>query len=115
MIETTNDDPALIGSGAIKYDAGKPCVFRGVIEYFPRAILGVADISTFGAEKYAWNGWADVKEGYERYQDAKFRHALKQAMGELYDPDSGRLHILHEAWGSLASAELFLREREKNG
>lgn len=30
--EFTNDDPAKIGTGAIKYDAGKPCVFQGVIE-----------------------------------------------------------------------------------
>jgi len=111
--EHTNDDPSKIGTGAIKYDAGKPCVFQGVIEYFPRALWGVAEISTFGANKYAWAGWEGVENGYKRYQDAKFRHALKNAMGETVDPDSELDHLKHEAWGALAALELYLREKEK--
>lgn len=113
MIETTNDKPELIGTGAIKYDAGKPCVFQGVIEYFPRALWGVAEISTFGANKYAWNGWEGVENGYKRYQDAKYRHALKLAMGQEFDDDSKLMHLKHEAWGALAALELYLREKEK--
>lgn len=112
--ETTNDDPSKIGTGAIKYDGGKPSVFQGLIEYFPRALWGVAEVSTFGANKYAWNGWADVKNGYKRYQDAKFRHALQQAMGFELDEDSKLEHLKHEAWGSLAALELYLREREED-
>ena len=108
--EFTTDDPNLIGTGAIKYDGGKPAVFQGVISYFPRALWAVAEISTFGAQKYAWRGWQDVKDGYNRYQDAKFRHALKSAMGEVIDPDSKLDHLAHEAWGSLAALELYLRE-----
>lgn len=110
--ETTNDDPALIGTGAVKYDAGKPAVWQGVINYFPRALWDVAKISTFGAQKYAWNGWADVKDGLNRYRDAEFRHALKEAMGETVDPDSTELHLAHKAWGALATLELYLREKE---
>lgn len=112
--ESTTDDASLVGTGAVKYDAGKPCVYRGVIQYFPRALWGVAEISTFGAQKYAWAGWADVKDGYARYQDAKFRHALKMEMGEEQDPDSKLLHLKHEAWGALAALELYLREKEKS-
>lgn len=112
--EFTKDDPAKIDTGAIKYDGGKPCVWRGVINYFPRALWGVAEISTFGANKYAWAGWEDLEDGFARYQDAKCRHQLKAAMGELDDPDSKYLHLKHEAWGALAALELFLREREKN-
>lgn len=108
--EFTTDDPSKIGTGAIKYDGGKPAVWQGVINYFPRALWGVAEISTFGAEKYAWNGWEDVENGYARYQDAKFRHALKTAMGEQNDKDSKLLHLKHEAWGALAALELYLRE-----
>lgn len=110
--EFTEDDPSKIGTGAVKYDGGKPCVWRGVINYFPRALWGVAEISTFGAQKYAWSGWEDVKDGYERYRDAQFRHALKDAMGEGVDPDSKLLHLKHEAWGALAALELALREQE---
>jgi hypothetical protein len=106
----TTDDPSLIGTGAVKYDAGKPSVWRGVINYFPRALWAVAEISTFGAKKYAWNGWEGVDEGYERYKDAQFRHALKDAMGETNDPDSKLEHLAHEAWGALAALELHIRK-----
>ena len=108
----TDDDPAKIGTGAVKFDKGKPAIFQGLINYFPRALWGVAEISTFGAKKYAWNGWADVENGYARYQDAKFRHALLHAMGEENDADSHELHLKHEAWGALAALELYLRDKE---
>jgi hypothetical protein len=110
--EFTTDDPSLIGTGAIKYDGGKPCSFRGAIEYFPRAISAVAEISTFGAQKYAWKGWEGVDDGINRYSDAMVRHMLKEAMGEEVDPDSGLLHAAHLAWGALARLELILRERK---
>lgn len=112
--ETTTDDPSKIGTGAIKYDAGKPAVFQGVINYFPRALWEVAEISTFGAKKYAWDGWSDVADGYARYKDAQFRHELKDAMGQPNDDDSTLLHLAHSAWGALATLELYLRERENN-
>lgn len=112
-VQDTPDSADKIGTGAIKYDAGKPAVWRGVINYFPRALWGVAEISTFGANKYAWNGWEDVEEGYERYRDAQFRHALMLATGETMDPDSELMHLKHEAWGALASLELYLRNKEK--
>ncbi len=110
--EFTPDSPEKIGTGAIKYDGGKPSVFQGVINYFPRALWGVAEISTFGANKYSWAGWEGVENGYNRYQDAKFRHALKMAMGQENDDDSQLLHLKHEAWGALATLELYLREKE---
>ncbi len=107
------DDPSKIGTGAVKYDGGKPSVWRGVIQYFPRALWGVAEISSFGARKYAWNGWADVEDGYARYQDGKCRHMLKEAMGEEIDPDSKLEHLKHEAWGALAALELYIRNKEE--
>ena len=113
--ESTTDDPSKIGTGAIKYDGGKPAVYRGFIKYFPRAIWAVADISTFGAAKYAWNGWEDVENGFARYKDGEFRHALKAAMGEEIDPDSKMAHLAHEAWNAMATLELYLRKEEENG
>ncbi|HEY6019558.1 MAG TPA: dATP/dGTP diphosphohydrolase domain-containing protein [Candidatus Paceibacterota bacterium] len=111
--EYTTDAPEKIGTGAIKYDGGKPCVWRGVINYFPRALWGVAEISTFGANKYAWAGWENLEDGYARYQDARFRHSLKHAMGEEDDPDSKLLHLKHDAWGALAALELYMQEKER--
>lgn len=111
--EYTNDDPSLIGTGAIKYDAGKPCIYRGVVDYFPRAVIAVGEISTFGANKYAWKGWEGVEDGVARYSDAMMRHIMYEAKGEEFDPDSGLRHAAHAAWGALARLELMLREQEK--
>lgn len=112
--EVTPDDPEKIGTGAIKYDGGKPGAWRGLINYFPRALWAVAEISTFGANKYAWDGWEGVTDGFARYKDAQFRHALKQAMGEEIDPDSQLQHLAHEAWGALATLELYLRGKNND-
>lgn len=116
LVETTDDDPAKIGTGGIKYDAGKPCMWRGLIDYFPRACMAVGNISTFGAKKYAWAGWEQVDDGINRYSDAMVRHMMKEAMGEEVDPDSNMMHAAHTAWGALARLELILREKEaENG
>ena len=111
--ETTNDAPEAIASGAIKYDAGKPPVFQGAIDYFPRAIEAVAGISAFGASKYAWRGWEGVDDGYNRYSNAMARHLIKKAVEGDFDSDSGLLHDAHTAWNALARLELYLRENEK--
>jgi Domain of unknown function (DUF5664) len=108
--EFTEDNPDKIAAGAIKYDGGKPCAFRGAIDYFPRAIEQVAAVSTFGAKKYAWKGWEGVEEGFERYSDAMVRHLFSASKGELKDPDSGLLHDAHTAWNALARLELRLRQ-----
>lgn len=106
------DSADAVGTGAVKYDGGKPSTYRGVVQYFPRAVNAVAEISTFGAKKYAWNGWEAVPDGIARYSDAMVRHLFKEGAGEDVDPDSGLLHAAHLAWGALARLELILRERE---
>ena len=111
--EFTTDDPSKIGTGAIKYDGGKPALWRGVMQYFPRAVQAVGDISTFGARKYAWAGWEGVEDGIARYSDAMVRHLAKEGAGETVDPDSGLLHAAHTAWGAMARLELILREMEQ--
>ena len=110
--EFTNDAEAKIATGAIKYDGGKAPIFRGAISYFPRAIESVAAVSLFGATKYAWKGWENVDDGYNRYSDAMVRHLAYEGKGEVLDPDSGLLHASHAAWNALARLELLIRERE---
>lgn len=116
FIETLGeqDDPSKVGTGGVKYDGGKPAIYRGLIDYFPRAITQVASVSTFGASKYAWKGWQSVEGGIARYSDGMGRHLISEAMGEDIDPDSGLLHASHTAWNALARLELMLREREQN-
>ena len=110
--ETTNDAPETLETGARKYDGGKAGAFQGLVNYFPRALHSVAEVSTFGASKYAWGGWKNVDNGFNRYRDALFRHSFSFSKGEEIDPDSKLLHLAHEAWNSLASLELYLRDKE---
>lgn len=110
--EFTNDPQENIAKGAIKFDGGKAPMFRGAIDYFPRAISAVAGISAFGASKYAWKGWESVPDGYNRYSDALVRHLAYEGEGEVLDPDSGLLHAAHAAWNALARLELILKEQK---
>lgn len=96
-----------------KLDAGKSPVRRGLLEYFPRACMAVADVSAAGAAKYTWGGWQTVLDGIARYGDAEVRHICKAAIEGPVDADFGLLHAAHEAWGALARLELLLWEAEK--
>lgn len=97
-----------------KMDNGKPCVWRGAIAYFPRALEQVAAVSTFGAKKYAWKGWETVPDGIERYSDALGRHLLEEGRGHVYDQDSGLLIAAHTAWNALARLDLLIRQMEEH-
>lgn len=100
------------GELGAKLDAGKAPIRRGLLEYFPRACMAVAEVSAFGASKYAWNGWETVPDGINRYGDAMLRHVTKARIEGLNDADSGLLHAAHEAWNAMARLELLMREQE---
>lgn len=80
-----------------------------LFESFPRAIRAVADVASFGANKYTRNGWVTVENGYERYNNALLRHKLSVVEGEITDSESGLLHDSHACWNALATLELRLR------
>lgn len=101
-------DPNGIGQhepGA-KLDEGKPRLAR-VLKQFPRALRAVAVVGMDGAAKYTWDGWFEVPDGIERYDDALMRHAIPED-GD-YCPISGTLHKAHAAWNALAELELELK------
>lgn len=104
-------------AGGAKLDAGKPNVWRGLLDYFPRACLAVGDVSTRGAAKYSWKGWETVPDGEARYADALARHIVKEAIEGPYDIGPGGLpdvlHASQVAWNALARLELVLRRLEK--
>lgn len=102
------------GTSGAKLDTGKSPVRRGLLEYFPRACMAVADVSAHGAGKYTWGGWRTVPDGIGRYGDAECRHICKAAIDGKQDKDSGLLHAAHEAWGALARLELLLIGVEGN-
>lgn len=93
-----------------KLDAGK--TYAALLADFSRALMAVAEVSTFGAKKYSRGGWQSVPDGITRYTDAKWRHLLAGA-ASAHDPESGLLHAAHEAWNALAVLELKLREEQR--
>ena len=74
-----------------KLDAGKNRVGLMVSD-FPRALEAVAEVATYGANKYTPHGWVSVPDGLERYTDAMHRHLLAEARGEKFDAESGLEH-----------------------
>lgn len=91
-----------------KLDSGK--TYGALLLKFARALTEVADIGTFGANKYTRDGWESVPNAKQRYLDAAFRHLLKSGFEEV-DPDSNHTHIGHVIWNLLAVRELELREK----
>ena len=87
----------------VKHDQGK--VMGQLLGDFSRALLGVAEVGTFGANKYTRGGWLSVPEGEQRYYDALWRHLL-QANQTDKDEESGLTHLEHAAWNILALIEL---------
>lgn len=91
-----------------KLDAGK--VEMGLIlNGMPRALLQVARVATYGANKYTRDGWLSVPDGPRRYTDAMYRHLNAEARGEVHDADTSLEHAAHAAWNALARLELLLR------
>ena len=83
-----------------------------VLGGFARALIKVCEIGTFGAVKYSDGGWLEVKDGVNRYDDAKMRHWLYEKAGEELDPETKIEHAAHEAWNALARLDLLLREKQ---
>ena len=78
-------------SGGLKFDSGK-------LRYDlvpPATIKAIAEILTFGADKYAPNSWQTVTDGETRYIAALMRHFEAYRAGEDFDLESGKSHLAH--------------------
>ena len=75
----------------LKFDKGK--LRYSLIP--PEATKAIAEVLTFGAQKYAPNSWQSVPNAHERYLDALMRHLEAYRAGELTDPESGLPHMSH--------------------
>ncbi len=73
----------------------------------PKSIADIADILTFGANKYDANNWRLCKEP-ERYIDALYRHLEAWRAGEKLDPESGRSHLAHALTNLVFINELYI-------
>lgn len=94
-----------------KLDTGKNRLGL-VLGGFALALEQVGEVGTFGATKYTPSGWITVSNGVERYTDAMYRHLMKEAQGELIDPQTELFHAAHTAWNALARLDLMIRKGE---
>lgn len=85
---TSCEDAQPTGS---KHDSGKPLM--GAVP--PNALLAVAKVLTFGAQKYGRDNWQQVENAETRYMDAALRHINAYQCGEQLDPESGENHLAH--------------------
>jgi hypothetical protein len=75
----------------------------------PLALFALAEVSGFGAQKYAAYNYLNGYDWSLSY-DAAQRHLMQFWMGEDRDAESGLLHPLHAAWHCLAMASFIMRD-----
>lgn len=68
------------------------------------AIEHVSAVLTYGVEKYEECGWREVDP--KRYEDALLRHYLAWNSGNVYDEESGLLHLAHLACNAMFLLQL---------
>ena len=76
-----------------KYDDGK--LLLNLLP--PYAEEKIAEVLTFGANKYEPDGWRYVEKAEERYLAACMRHILAYRKGLKQDDESGLSHLAHAA------------------
>lgn len=74
----------------------------------------LAEVLTYGANKYAENGWQTVYHAEDRYYAALLRHLIAWRKGESHDPESG-LHHLKHVLANAAFLQFFNKSEDNNG
>ena len=98
-VRNTESDSA----GGVKDDRGK---LR--MDLLPvRSLVQVAQVYTYGAEKYAPNNWRKGM-AWSRIYAAILRHLFRFWGGEDLDSESGLPHLAHAAFGVLTLLDLSL-------
>lgn len=99
-----------------KFDTGKAPIVQGCFQYFPKALLAVADVSAYGANKYDVpyhdKNWARLDDAFNRYTDGLGRHLVGEYIDGPNDPESNKLHAAHVAWNALARLEILINNTE---
>jgi len=95
-----------------KLDAGKPDL--SLLQDFGKALEAVAEVGTYGKEKYSRGGWQHVDDGLNRYTAAMMRHFFAERYSNFDTDDSELLHMAQTAWNALARLELYLRKEDEN-
>ncbi len=88
-----------------KLDSGKIRVH--LLKGFGLALLAVAELATKGADKYSDHGWAKVKDGISRYDDAALGHIFREIFEDA-DPETQVHHAVATAWNVIARLQLMI-------
>ena len=94
------------GKAGVKDDKGK--LMWDLLPW--KAVNGLVKVLTFGAKKYAPNGWRSVPDARQRYLAALLRHLHALNVGEKVDKESGLRHIDHVTTNACFLAELYDEE-----
>jgi hypothetical protein len=88
---------------ASKFDSGKVRM-----DLLPiRPLKDVAEILTYGADKYGSDNWREGKPiAHSRHYAGIQRHLMAYWSGEDLDPETGKSHLAHAACGLLFFLEL---------
>ena len=93
----------------MKYDTGKPLLAL----LPPKATLEVANILTYGANKYSINNWKTTTDSDVRYLSAVLRHIFQHLDGEEFDEETGISHLAHAICSLLFVLENKLADEKK--
>ena len=97
-----------MSSEGIKYDSEKPKM--NLLP--PKAIVEVAKVLTFGAEKYDAENWRKLDDLQNRYTAGALRHIFAHMDGEQLDPETGLSHMAHALCCLLFKLEIELEDGE---
>lgn len=89
--------PALADQGASRLNAGKPPLHL----LPPDALVMVARVLEFGAEKYQSRGWERGELSWADCCRAMLAHTWRVLGGQWLDPESGCPHVAHIACNAL--------------
>lgn len=92
----------------IKYDTEKPKM--NLLP--PKAVLEVAKVLTFGAEKYDAENWRKLDNLQSRYTAGALRHIFAHMDGEQLDPETELSHLAHALCCLLFKLEIELEDAE---
>ena len=90
MLVVTGENARVERIQTQKKDAGKPRM--ELLD--PLALTQLAEVLTFGAQKYEADGWRKGIE-WSRTVGALLRHTTKFMSGETYDEETGLHHMAH--------------------
>ena len=93
-----------------KFDSEKPKMHL----LPPKALLEVAKVLTFGAEKYGEENWREVADAQNRYASANLRHVFSNLDGEKLDQETNYSHLAHAICCLLFKLELELENDKKS-